>query len=76
MYQDDAMTSSALARTSFRRTWLLTIGGFFSFFAFGFIDNLKGPTLPALLADMSFDYAQGGTILLGAYLGFLIATLV
>ena len=55
--------------------WLLTAGGFFSFFIFGFVDNLKGPTLPALLRDLDFSYAQGGTILFGAYFGFLIATL-
>ena len=56
--------------------WLMTAGGFFSFFVFGFIDNLKGPTLPALLREMQFSYSQGGSILLGAYLGFVIATLV
>ncbi|MBX2997009.1 MAG: MFS transporter [Caldilineaceae bacterium] len=56
--------------------WLMTAGGFFSFFVFGFIDNLKGPTLPALLREMEFSYAQGGGILFGAYLGFVIATLL
>jgi MFS transporter, FHS family, glucose/mannose:H+ symporter len=54
----------------------MTAGGFFSFFVFGFIDNLKGPTLPALLRQMEFSYAQGGGILFGAYLGFVIATLL
>jgi fucose permease len=54
----------------------MTAGGFFSFFVFGFIDNLKGPTLPALLREMEFGYAQGGGILFGAYLGFVIATLL
>jgi fucose permease len=54
----------------------MTAGGFFSFFIFGFIDNLKGPTLPALLREMEFGYAQGGGILFGAYLGFVIATLL
>ena len=33
--------------------WLLTAGGFFAFFVFGFVDNLKGPTLPALLRDLN-----------------------
>ena len=56
--------------------WLLTAGGFFSFFIFGFVDNLKGPTFPNLLGDLKFNYAQGGGILLGAYLGFVIATLL
>jgi len=55
--------------------WLLTIGAFFAFLVFGFSDNLKGPTLPALLQDLKFNYAVGGTILLGAYLGFMAASL-
>jgi MFS transporter, FHS family, glucose/mannose:H+ symporter len=56
--------------------WLVTAGGFFSFFVFGFIDNLKGPSLPSLLRDLELGYAQGGGILFGAYLGFIIATLL
>lgn len=56
--------------------WLLTAGGFFSFFTFGFVDNIKGPTLPNLLQDLNFSYSQGGGILFGAYLGFVIATLL
>lgn len=56
--------------------WLLTIGGFYAFFVFGFVDNLKGPTLPALLSDLSFSYGQGGAILFAAYLGFMVATLL
>ncbi|MFO7634304.1 MAG: MFS transporter [Caldilinea sp.] len=56
--------------------WLLTAGGFFAFFIFGFIDNLKGPTLPALLRDLNFSYSQGGSILFSAYLGFMVATLL
>jgi len=59
-----------------RAIWLLTAAGFFSFFIFGFVDNLKGATLSSLLADLDFSYAQGGSILFGAYLGFFIATLV
>jgi len=54
---------------------LLTAAAFFAFFVFGFTDNLKGPTLPALLADLKLTYSQGGTILFGAYVGFLLATL-
>ncbi len=56
--------------------WLATAGGFFSFFAFGFVDNIKGPALPSLLQDLNLSYSQGGGILFGAYLGFVIATLL
>jgi len=55
---------------------IITLGAFFSFFLFGFSDNLKGATLPVLLDDLNFNYAYGGTILLLAYFGFLIATLI
>lgn len=58
-----------------RTVWLLTAAGFFSFFIFGFVDNLKGATLSSLLVDLNFSYVQGGSILFGAYLGFFIATL-
>ena len=54
---------------------IITIGAFFAFFLFGFVDNLKGPILPTLLDESGFSYSLGGTILLGSYLGFLIATL-
>jgi FHS family glucose/mannose:H+ symporter-like MFS transporter len=54
---------------------LITAGAFLSFFLFGFVDNLKGPILPELLDDLGLNYAMGGTIVLGAYLGFLISTL-
>ena len=52
------------------------MGGFYAFFIFGFVDNLKGPTLPALLPDLGFSYGEGGAILFGAYLGFMVATLL
>ncbi len=55
---------------------LITFGAFFAFFLFGFIDNLKGLTIPPLLEELKFTYSQGGTILFGAYIGFLIATLL
>ncbi len=55
--------------------WMLTGGAFFAFFVFGFTDNLKGPTLPALLQDLQLNYAVGGTILMGVYLGFMAASL-
>lgn len=56
--------------------WLATAGGFFAFFAFGFVDNIKGPALPNLLQELNFSYSEGGGILFGAYLGFVIATLL
>ncbi|GAB5403897.1 MAG: MFS transporter [Aureliella sp.] len=58
------------------RTTILTLGGLLSFLAFGFIDNLKGATLPEILRAEELDYAQGGELLLAAYLGFILATLV
>lgn len=67
-------TSRSLSRPL--SLWLLTAGGFFAFFTFGFVDNIKGPALPNLLQDLNFSYSQGGGILFGAYLGFVIATLV
>ncbi len=55
---------------------LLTAGCFLSFFVFGFTDNLKGPTLPSMLAELNITYGAGGNIFFGEYLGFLIATLI
>lgn len=68
-------TAPAPAVSAPKILWLLTAAGFFSFFIFGFVDNLKGATLSNLLVDLDFSYAQGGSILFGAYLGFFIATL-
>ena len=56
--------------------FLLTAGCFLSFFVFGFTDNLKGPTLPAMLAELHVSYGTVGNIFFGEYLGFLIATLI
>ena len=77
IHPDLSMQSSTPVSTASptRAIWLLTAAGFFSFFIFGFVDNLKGSTLSSLLVDLDFSYAQGGSILLGAYLGFFIATL-
>ncbi len=55
---------------------LLTAGCFLSFFVFGFTDNLKGPTLPSMLAELHITYGTGGNIFFGEYFGFLIATLI
>jgi FHS family glucose/mannose:H+ symporter-like MFS transporter len=68
------MTNTPASNTS-RTIWLLTAGAFYAFFVFGFTDNLKGPTLPAILQDLNFSYSLGGTILLGMYLGFMAATI-
>jgi fucose permease len=56
--------------------FLITAGCFLSFFVFGFTDNLKGPTLPAVLAELNISYGTGGNIFSGEYIGFLIATLI
>ncbi len=71
--QVDATTSSPIRPLAL---WLATAGGFFAFFTFGFVDNIKGPTLPNLLQELNFSYSQGGGILFGAYFGFVIATLI
>lgn len=54
---------------------LLTAGGFFSFFIFGFIDNLKGPLLPEMIRDDALSYSQVGTIFFVGYIGFIVSTL-
>lgn len=54
--------------------WVTAIA-FLCLFLLGLIDNLKGPTLTAMLQEMNFSDAQGGTILLWAYIGFLTASL-
>ena len=70
------MTTARTSTLSPSRLWLLTAGGFYAFFVFGFVDNLKGPTLPAQFRDLNLSYGQGGTILFSAYVGFMIATLL
>ena len=55
--------------------WITAIA-FLCLFLLGLIDNLKGTTLPPLLAELKFNDAQGGTVLLWAYLGFLAAALL
>jgi MFS transporter, FHS family, glucose/mannose:H+ symporter len=55
--------------------WVTAIA-FLCLFLLGLVDNLKGATLPAVLADLNFSDAQGGAILLWAYLGFLVAALL
>lgn len=55
---------------------LLTVGCFFAFLLFGFTDNLKGPTLPPMIAELGINYGTGGNIFFSQYVGFLIATLL
>jgi fucose permease len=55
---------------------LITAGCFLSFFVFGFTDNLKGPTLPPMIAEMGISYGTGGNIFFGIYFGFLLTTLI
>ena len=54
---------------------LITFGTFAAFFLFGFVENIKGPTLPFLLNDLNFSYSMGAWIMLGGSFGFLSATL-
>jgi len=63
-------------RTSKTPLVLLTALCFFAFFIFGVTDNLKGPTLPPMLAELNINYGTGGNIFFAEYLGFLIATLI
>lgn len=55
---------------------LATAGACACFFALGFVDNLKGATLPAVLLDLEFRYDQGGAVLSATYIGMLAATLL
>lgn len=55
---------------------LITFGCFIGFFLYGFMDNLKGPVLPVLLKDLKINYSLGGTLLLTAYIGYFLATLL
>lgn len=55
---------------------LLTFGCFVAFFLFGVTDNLKGPTLPPMIAELNIDYGTGGNIFFTLYFGFLVATLL
>ena len=64
-----------MSKSSLRTIGLLTAATFYSFFVFGFTDNLKGVTLPPLLSDLHLNYSLGGTILFGAYIGFILSSL-
>lgn len=58
-----------------RRVLVLTSLGFLSFFLFGFTDNMKGPMLPDLLADLRLSYTGGSSLLVAVYVGFLTGVL-
>ncbi len=62
--------------TSKNTILLLTAGCFLSFFVFGFTDNLKGPTLPAMIAELNINYGTSGNIFFGQYFGFLITSFI
>ncbi|MDX1925082.1 MAG: MFS transporter [Pirellulaceae bacterium] len=55
---------------------LLPAGVLFTFFIFGFVDNLKGPLLPEMMRDDALSYSQVGTIFFAGYVGFIISTLL
>jgi MFS transporter, FHS family, glucose/mannose:H+ symporter len=55
---------------------LSTIIVFYSFFTFGFSENLRGSTLPLILEDLNLNYALGGSLFFVTYLGFMIAVLL
>jgi fucose permease len=55
---------------------LITAACFLSFFVFGFTDNLKGPTLPAMIRELNIDYGTSGNIFFGEYFGFIITSLI
>ena len=57
------------------KKWLGTLGGFWAFFGFGFVDNLKGPLLPEMVRSGRLDYAQAGSLIFASYMGFIVATL-
>ncbi|GAB4496549.1 MAG: sugar MFS transporter [Anaerolineales bacterium] len=67
---------SKMRSTSKTTIILLTAICFFAFFIFGVTDNLKGPTLPAMLTELNINYGTGGNIFFGEYIGFLAATLI
>lgn len=59
-----------------RQLMLLTLGGFLSYLLFGIFDSMRGATLSTLLSDLHFNYASGGTIVMGQYAGYFTATLL
>ena len=55
---------------------LATAGACACFFALGFVDNLKGVALPAVLQELSFRLDQAGAVLAATYMGMLVSTLL
>lgn len=62
-------------KTNSQKT-LITIAAFGAFFLFGFLDNLKGPTIPFIIKDLNINYSLIGNILFIQYVGFFTATIV
>lgn len=54
----------------------MTIGSFLAFFTFGVVDVLKGSTLSSVLDEMQYSYSRGGFIVMAAYFGFVVSSLV
>jgi FHS family glucose/mannose:H+ symporter-like MFS transporter len=67
---------TSMQRPSNTTIIFLTAGCFLAFFVFGFTDNLKGVTLPAMLTEMRINPGVGGNVFFGEYFGFIIATLI
>ena len=59
-----------------RRILMMSLGSFLAFFIFGAVDVLKGSTLSAVLEEMQYSYSRGGLIVMAAYSGFVVASLV
>lgn len=71
-----AGNGSAMKNDNRARARAMTVGSFMAFFLFGVIDVLKGSTLSAVLEETGFSYSIGGFIVMAAYFGFVISSLV
>ncbi len=58
-----------------KRVIMMTIAAFFSFFILSFFDNIKGPVVPGLIAELDLSYSRIGTVFLTAGIGYLVTTL-
>lgn len=65
-------------KINFNKKYIIlgTFGAFFAFFLFGFVDNLKGPTIPVILRELNMSYGTAGFLLLAGYLGFFISVII
>ncbi len=53
---------------------LISLAVFFAYLTLGYVENLKGPSMPYVISDLNFSYATSGNILLAASIGFALAT--